>query len=132
MNNSYLAGFLDGEGYIGIHRNAHKWGCSYGIDISIGNNNLTVLEKIQEKFGGKIYIRKIYKGHKQEYSLFWSGENAKNLLLQIKDELIIKKEQAEYAINFPMGEGRGTKTAPKIRELQELLYSIIKFLNSPI
>ena len=46
ISDEYLAGFFDGEGYVGVA--AWKNGASYVLRCTIANMDLNVLEKIQE------------------------------------------------------------------------------------
>ena len=54
----YLAGFIDGEGCIRLHKHPTKDGFNYNLDVRIANTNLEVLQEIQKIFGGKINIHK--------------------------------------------------------------------------
>lgn len=94
----YIAGFIDGEGYIGIHSNGRG---SYKTEISMTNTNLLVLLEIQKVVGGKIYSRD-KKGHpnwKTEHSLRLRLEECRSLLPKIVNSLIIKREQALLLIS---------------------------------
>lgn len=129
MDTSYLAGFIDGEGTIGIEKQKSHTKFYYRLHLRIGNTNLDVLKEIQKQFGGDIHFQGVTKGGKKFHAISWFNENAKIILEQIKDKLIIKKEIAEYAIGYPVGEGKGTKVPPMVQELREMLYNIIKTLN---
>lgn len=63
---AYMAGMLDGEGYIGVTKIKSRYKGGYGYQyktrVVIANCNLVLLEKIQEMFGG--YIAK--KPHKNK------------------------------------------------------------------
>ncbi|MCD6399267.1 LAGLIDADG family homing endonuclease, partial [candidate division WOR-3 bacterium] len=61
---SYLAGLLDGEGWLGITKVKSRYkrgsGYTYKARIVIANCNLSLLEEIKKEFGG--YIAKTKKG----------------------------------------------------------------------
>jgi len=96
----WLAGFFDGEGYVGM---AGGCGASKGLypRITITNTYLPVLKAIQAQFGGSIYIcRKTDKdkGIRQCYTLSWSCKKAITLLKELVPFLTVKKSQAELLI----------------------------------
>lgn len=93
----YLAGFIDGEGCIGIH----KTGASrYTVRIFISNTNLDVLRKIQSSWGGGLYINSRKKENwKIGYKLVWNSFNCKPILKSVYRHLIIKKRHAEIALS---------------------------------
>jgi len=99
INPDYLAGFIDGEGHIGIYK-TKKW---HWVRVGLTNTNLNAMSIIQSNFGGslKIHERKM-KNRKITYSLAWNGFEAQELLKKIIDSLIIKREQACIALNFPI------------------------------
>jgi hypothetical protein len=82
MNWSYIAGFIDGEGWIGYTNNYPR--------IVITQKNKIVLEKIKE-FVGNGYIY----GQNECYQLVWSDfPSVFNVLLHIRYLLIVKGDVA--------------------------------------
>lgn len=62
----YLAGFADGEGYIGICKTE---GNSYGLHVTISNTNFGMLKMYETKFGGKIRcVQKSAEHNKDKYN----------------------------------------------------------------
>lgn len=103
---AYIAGFVDGEGYIGIAK--HQAGGKrlyYSPQISVYNSDPDILFTLQKWTGvGSILIhnrldRPVY--HK--IGLIWriSGMKARSLLISLLPFLQIKKQQAELAIKCP-------------------------------
>jgi len=59
---AYMAGLLDGEGYIGLSKykqNRYNNGFSYKSRVVIANCNLEILEWVKNNFGGYITKEKI-------------------------------------------------------------------------
>lgn len=51
MNAQYLAGFFDGERWVGIHKQGKL---NYGISVAIGQRNIKILKEIQKQFNGHL------------------------------------------------------------------------------
>lgn len=126
---SYLAGLLDGEGCFTI---AGSWkkaknGTSYfhmNLLISLYNNNLDIMRWLIEHFGGTFYVHHPSKkpNHKTGYS--WHPKGAKNrelLILGILPYLVIKKKQAQIALNYLRLEGKNPEERIKMREEIQVL-----------
>ncbi len=92
-----MAGFFDGEGYIGILKRKRKdWNTEYFIQVSIGQNDGGTMDWILDNFGG--HLHKI----KRDDSYYWicSNKKAYEFLKKITPYLKYKKPQAELAIEF--------------------------------
>ena len=92
---AYLAGIIDGEGWITIERGLYYM-------IGVGNTSLELLEWIQNVVGaGTIRKNKIYGNQKQAWTYKLSGAlPVHDLLKQIRKYMIIKQEKADNAISF--------------------------------
>jgi len=136
----YLAGFIDGEGSIGISRRDK----TYRTFCHITNTNKKVLEMIKEMLGfGYLKTRKESKEHfgeKQVYELnFDKNIMTRKLLKLVYPYLIIKKIQAEIVLNYPIqkhladrktGKHHGGRiTDKKTKIVQECLYRYCRGLN---
>ena len=98
----YLAGMLDGEGSITIdlYRKVYTR-ADYKLHVTITNKNIDCLKFIQNEFGGSLYsVRSNY--GTTIYRLQWLGNAAKDMLRTVVDKLIVKREQAELALLFPV------------------------------
>lgn len=95
IEKSYIAGFVDGEGCINIHRNNN--GKSYTARLMIGNTNFKVISYIQGLYGGSLnQIREDKLGNsKKFYMLYLTGKSAFGLINDILPYLRVKKEQAK-------------------------------------
>ena len=93
MTWDYVAGFIDGEGCILAKRK--------GYALRISQTNFEVLNSIL-KFTGKGYVNPIKKRkpHWKDAWIYDSGgyEHTYFLLINVVDKLIVKKQEAEHAI----------------------------------
>jgi len=99
---AYLAGLVDGEGYIGIvdggrHR---PLGRGFGIRLTITNTNFLLLEKLNEIWGGWIVSQVGLLGHKPSAKLMFSARKAAVVLKEIQPFLIAKREHCKLALRF--------------------------------
>jgi hypothetical protein len=95
LNNAYIAGFIDGEGYIGFELREHNGVRSYlHPRIIISNSDKKVLEWIQSQYGGYIAQRQEKPNWKIAYKLRFNGRETINLLLSTYKFLRVKKGQA--------------------------------------
>lgn len=136
---AYLAGLIDGEGCIDIHQNnyltsEHKFE-TYNLRVRVGMSTEEPIKSVQSWFGGGVNIINI-RGHSSQFSLWWSGDKAMEILEAILPFLILKKKQAELGISFRAffhahhGYGCGG-TPTNIVEKRREFYQQMKQLNSP-
>lgn len=110
-NWSYLAGLIDGEGYIGITKgcryytdkenNTTKYP-AYSINITISNNSLDLMKYLVEHFGGKYYTH-TRSNPNANIGFMWQPKGIKNkekLLLAVLPHLVIKTRQAQLILDF--------------------------------
>ena len=121
-----MAGFFDGEGYVGILKRKRKnWNFEYFIQISIGQMDGAVMDWVVENFGGHLHLVK------RDGSYYWiaSNKEAYRILKLITPFLIYKKLQAELAIKFY--ENRDLKRPIPKEELErrETIYTELKRLK---
>lgn len=93
----YLAGFFDGEGYIGLTKRIRRGKyLEYTVRISIGQNDGATLDWIKDNFGGGIFPIK------RDGSFSWIATNqaAYGVLKKILPYLKYKKPQAKVAIRY--------------------------------
>ena len=95
---AYMAGMVDGEGCITLHKN----GKYFSVRLTVTNTDFNIITWCKENFDGCYYInhRKRKDIHKPAYH--WSVENrmAEKVLKLIYPYLIIKKSQAKIALKF--------------------------------
>ncbi len=127
---AYLAGFIDGEGSIGIDN--HGGVRTPSVRITITNTDINVLEEIKELWGGALSTRRIrVPGWKASSDLLIGAKTAVNLLKEIQPYLRIKKEQCEVAFKFQETVSSSqTRGVPlEIREYRQRLRTQMKLLN---
>lgn len=88
---AYVAGFFDGEGCIQIPCNERG---NYSLRINVCQKSEAVLQYIRSRLGGEISDGRGVK------ILYWHGFNALPVLELILPWLVVKKSQAELAIEF--------------------------------
>ena len=98
ISKQYLAGFIDGEGYLSVvtHSDTRtKRGFILQPVIAIGSVDKIILDEISKVTTGKFQSRKKQKNNKQLYALYIQDlEGIQSCLKQILPYLVIKKEQA--------------------------------------
>ncbi len=124
---AYIAGFIDGEGCIGILKRQRKnFSPEYHIYVSVGQKDAQILDWLAKNYSGAIHHVK------RDGSYMWnlSYNNAYNFLKQILPYLKYKKPQAQLALSFyeqtdHRGKGMGGRlTQPEINRREELLLKL--------
>ena len=111
---AYIAGFIDGEGWIGIQcaRNTRssRRGRKFSGVITIVNTNLEALEQLRAEVGMGHFVEmpRLSERHKQLWHLTFSTRQAARLLEAVSPYLRIKRRQAEVYLEF-----MGTADAPR-------------------
>ena len=118
---AYLAGILDGEGSICLHkdgRDGRIWG-----EMSIYNTSSELVKWIEERFGGRIYR---YDTRKKDMMVIrWNGEKSKELIPHLLPYLIIKQEKALSLLALAeVSSFRGN--GKRDREAQEMIYAMAR------
>lgn len=93
---AYAAGLFDGEGHIAISYRTRGTRIVFGYRLDIANVNRTMLQRIQEWFGGNITLNK----RNRVYYLLLAGDTADAFLVSIRPYLIAKADEADIAIEF--------------------------------
>src|SRR2546427_8507806 len=92
----YLAGFVDGEGYLGLARirRDHR-SPEYCLRLSVYNTNRRILEDIQRTTGGSMaVIDQRQGGWKDSYAPLSPNPAAAKLVWKIKTFLVVNAEQS--------------------------------------
>ena len=120
----YLAGMIDGEGHIGITKGCRYWTNkdgvktkypAYTLQISVANNSLVLMKYLISHFGG-VYYTHTRKNPNANIGYTWLPKGIKNkekLLLCAIPYLVIKRKQAELALQFIRMDG---ETNPNKRQ----------------
>ena len=123
----YMAGFFDGEGC--IHISKRQRGQSHRLQVTINQVSILPLGPFIATFGGKLYTLKkshIYKNGRFQWGLY--GRNAIPLLEKLLPHLLLKKAQAEIALDFlsHVSDGKASEVESFELEMQARIYSIFK------
>jgi len=101
---AYMAGIVDGEGFIGIDSCCKRKNkpSAYQLRVGVVNTNRELLEWIKENFEGSVSSRGKPTSikHKQSYQWRVEAKKAGKLLRLIRPYLIIKREQANIGLEF--------------------------------
>jgi len=134
---SYLAGYLDGEGYFGIIPVYKKK--SYTSKIKVASVDKEIIYWLKNSYGGNVWKRKFYDNSKDAYTWTLEGKNLLPFLEKIKPYLKIKRKQAELLIEkekikakqhkYNKGERKGIVYPEKIKEKINYCYKEIRRLN---
>lgn len=133
IEKAWLAGFIDGEGSIGIYRKKSKHGRGghdFGVRLLVVNTNQAAMDYVKALTGcGCSWISK--KGYKANWKPChrWQafGENARDLVRQLLPYLRIKRAIAELVLTMPIC-SRGGRS-PQDIAAQEILFAQAKVMN---
>lgn len=108
VERAYLAGFIDGEGYLGVAFRQNKRGPAYYPCLAIVNTNREVLQWIGDLIGAKVNPRPPPKKpqHRQQFYVKLTGRPASRVILAVGPYLRVKRTQAELLLQLP-GYGNG-------------------------
>ena len=130
---AYIAGIVDGEGTIGIHRAKRRgpgnsW--TYSLRVSVSMTEAYLPEWLKMAFGGNTYGKLRDKPRwKPQTEWVILGEKATGFLGDIMPYLIIKKPQAELAFKFLAIRAKGLRSRPFERYQQQLYWEEMRRLN---
>lgn len=137
----YLAGFVDGEGYLALGRIARARSVEYPLRLVVYNTNADVIESIRTVWGGTISHSASRKpGWKDQYALIWTNAAAANLIERVAPYLHVKAEQAAALLEFHAhvksfprnrdSKGRLLPMPGEEQESREAVYQHLKTLNA--
>lgn len=132
INLAWLAGFVDGEGYLGLISR----GTRYVTQVSIANTNLTVMKKVSEILmemainhslttTDKNNLKNGKKYHIVQINRF---ESIATLLAELMPYLVAKKQEAHVLYEYCMRRMRSKFRAPYTEEDLKS-YAILKLLK---
>lgn len=101
----YIAGLVDGEGYIRIAKNKYrlsgKRNPTYQLYVGINMTDPRPIKSIQEIFGGKIYVTRIKTSkHRTLFGWIVTSRKAIEFITAVRPHLLVKGEEADVAITF--------------------------------
>jgi hypothetical protein len=113
---AWAAGFFDGEGCVLVEMSKEK-GCKHGyrtsLHATVTQTSLPCLDLFLKRFGGGITSaeHKTPSGRRWAVQYRWSvrNENALEFLRSIEPYVVVKKEQVQVALAYPMTNDAGKK-----------------------
>ena len=136
----YLAGLIDGEGYISIRPDKY-WSRSHYkpvIKMALCEKSAYLIYAIKEKLGGHVHIRRFNNGRFNN-AYCWEVQTfdaVEKVLSYIRPYLILKKEQADIVNELIKTksktisvDGTFTKISPQVLAKRQRLYNLVKALN---
>jgi hypothetical protein len=136
---SYLAGLIDGEGYIGILRTSKnqkkKWTSArefvYCPVIKITMTDKEIIEWLYKSFGGTFETRRhLDSSRKSKESYGWMARKAQavEIVKCVHPYLRVKKKQAHIILRYPYGK-TGLPIPDHVYKQRGELYDAIRILN---
>jgi hypothetical protein len=98
---AYLAGMIDGDGYISITRGMHKGRLYFGPQVGIAGTRREPHDLASSIWGGKVscYEPK-NSSHRSQYQWSRVGQMAVVVIQSIVPYLLIKRGHAEFVLDF--------------------------------
>lgn len=124
---AYLAGIIDGEGCINIHRRRDE---NFSYQLSITSIDVVLLEWVQGLVGGYIYGPSKGRNNKQ-YFYTWhaNGLLGKRILEALMPYLITKKEPASMFIEA-VTIAKGTTTQKRFAHIKEKINTLAESIQA--
>ena len=133
----YLAGIIDGEGCIAVEKkfpSKRKKFPHYYARLTISNINKELMQWISNTFGCKIYKRSIHNkslGTMPQFQWYVFGKNLDNIIKNICEFSIVKKNQIQNVIEFRKTVGKtGQHVTQEMRDIREKFYIKSRYYNS--
>lgn len=99
---AYAAGVVDGEGCISAYS---LRGCRHvAVQVTVANTDPRMLNWLQRRWPGYIHCRPVSAGARNANKALWTwalqAKKAERFLIDIRDFLVIKQEQADLALEI--------------------------------
>jgi hypothetical protein len=128
---SWLAALIDGEGTIGLYKEARperNYGWRFRAQIAISNTNLSIIQKVASLLPGRIELKtRRIEGHKPAYVFVLATPYIEEALSAIKPFLIIKRKQSGILLSFC--EAKRTNSLEVNHELYDRMSQEMATLN---
>ena len=129
VEKAYLAGLVDGEGTVTLMK--HHGNETPTPNATIANNNLELLEWVKTKVGGMVVSKKRrLPHHSNSYAWVIRQDRAIRFLEEIKQYLIVKRQQAELiTTTYKLVTHRAGRYTPEMLAKKNELVAKIRELN---
>lgn len=97
----YIAGFMDGEGYIAVGRIPRSRSPEFPVRVVLYNTNRELLEAIRQHWGGTLSCSPPRKSAwKAQHALIWTNAAAAQVIARVAPHLRVKSRQAAAVLWF--------------------------------
>lgn len=98
---AYLAGIIDGEGYIGVTKVQKNKSLYYTCKLSISNTDFNLMLWLVENFGGNYFATTLH-SKEQKIVYIWKPHKDKleEVLMKVLKYSVIKKTRIELMLKF--------------------------------
>lgn len=115
---SWTAGFVDGDGCIGIAKQKYKGrnGVCHRLKLTVVQNNREVLEEVQATLGEASFIAKLKRdssSNRQSYQLVYDSTHALRAIAKLRPFLRRKQYEAEIVEQMWKEGKMGQRPGPK-------------------
>jgi hypothetical protein len=126
---AWVAGFFDGEGSVIVEysksaKSARGWRTR--LLATVTQTSTPCLELIQSKLGGTVKVSDHRTAETRrwavQYVLAYSNQEAYDFLKAISPYVVVKKEQVDLALKYPLYDARGKKYGNKGNPLPEKVW----------
>ncbi|MDA2921681.1 LAGLIDADG family homing endonuclease [Patescibacteria group bacterium AH-259-L07] len=124
---SYLAGYIDADGSLGIYKSNHGY---YSVIVTASSTDLRVLNRLKFLYKGSVRcVRHGKENWKDEYRWVIATKQSVKFLNDIYSYLILKKDRAKVLLDFQSTMKSGQYLTPEIIKIREKLLRKIATLN---
>lgn len=127
---AWVAGFFDGEGSVIVEyskSSASKRGWRTSLHATLTQTSLPCLELVQKHFGGSIKTSDTRREHASRWAVqyTWSVRNqsALEFLKKIRPYSVVKTEQIDLAVTYPMFDDNGKKYGNKGNPMPDTVWN---------
>lgn len=132
---SYLAGLVDGEGYIGLMRLRGNYRAGrtsrefyFRPTLKIAMTDRKTIEWLYNSFGGTFSVRKAHHNSRESYCWALAKHQTLTFIEKIYPYLKTKRKQAELILQYPLNKA-GTPLSDEIYNRRAELSEQIRSLN---
>lgn len=137
IERAYMAGIMDGEGYIGLAQHGRGGGKSMRIgritlNVRVVNTNRDMMEWIATRWPSALNYQSSDPSSNRKARWVWSlnANNALHFLDEVYPFMVARRPQAKVAIRFQRYlQYTGKKRSEKTDRLQEQFAGIVRLLN---
>src|SRR6185503_21091829 len=98
ISSRYLAGFVDGEGYVTGLLMAKGWPL---LVVAISNTHKGIMDRIAKDYGGRVHLAHPGGPRRRPcWGLKWTGPKAVRIMRLIQPYAVVKEKQIAAALSF--------------------------------